>query len=229
MKKKLIYVVLKIALILSAATLFAQDFTVHMKDQDGGISTHYVSRNAVRYVSNSPAEVDVIYRIDKGIIVHIDDKRKTYDEVTLAEARQQSAAKSAHQNPEMAQFAAALTPTITKIGPGETIAGYPTEKYSIKTGMSKAEGWVTPALELPSGYYDMLSASLGSLSGGFGQLLKTMKASQIKGYLLKSEGTSTMPMMKGMTFTTVATSVDKSTIPASIFEVPAGYRKVESH
>ena len=74
----------------------------------------------------------------------------------------------------------------------------------------------------------MLNASIGSLGGGAGQLVMAMKKNQIKGYLLKSVGTTTLPMMKGVTFTMVATSVDKSSIPASTFEVPAGYRKVQS-
>jgi hypothetical protein len=226
MKRSLICVTLTTALMISAA--LAQDFTVHMTDQDGKPSTHYVSHNAVRYVASNPVQIDVIYRIDKGTIIHVDHQQKTYSEITLAEARQQAAAKSAHPNPAMARFGASLTPTITRIGAGDAVAGYPTEKYSIKTGITQSEAWVTPALELPTGYYDMVAASLGSQSGGFGQLLTAMKKNQIKGYLLKSVGTSTLPMMKGVTFTTVATSVEKSAIPASTFEVPAGYRKVQS-
>jgi hypothetical protein len=54
-----------------------------------------------------------------------------------------------------------------------------------------------------------------------------MKEKQIKGYLLKSvEAVTITPMMKGMAFTQVATSVEKGPISASTFEPPAGYQKV---
>jgi len=43
------------------------------------------------------------------------------------------------------------------------------------------------------------------------------------GYLLKSVTVMSNPMMKGATFTEVATSVDKSPIPPSTFAIPAGY------
>jgi hypothetical protein len=54
-----------------------------------------------------------------------------------------------------------------------------------------------------------------------------MKDKQIKGYLLKSVATVTAtPMMKGIAFTQVATSVEKGPIPASTFEPPVGYQKL---
>jgi len=109
------------------------------------------------------------------------------------------------------------------------IAGYSTERYSIKTPMIQTESWVTPDLELPPGYYDMVTASVASQVGGMGQLFKAMKTNEIKGYLLKSVGTSSMPMMNGVTHTNVATSVEKKQIPLSTFEPPAGYRKVSAN
>jgi hypothetical protein len=50
---------------------------------------NYVSRNAVRAVSSNPIDTDVIYRLDTGKIITVDNKQKTYSETTLAEARQQ--------------------------------------------------------------------------------------------------------------------------------------------
>ena len=113
--------------------------------------------------------------------------------------------------------------TITKIGAGETIAGYATEKYSAKTPMLQGEIWVAPALEVPPGYYDMLTSLVVAEVGGMGQVFKEMKEKQIKGYLLKSVIVMNNPMMKGPTFTQVAASVDRSPIPASKFAIPAGY------
>jgi len=60
-----------------------------------------------------------------------------------------------------------------------------------------------------------------------GLIFKELKEQQTKGFLLKSVATiTTNPMMKGMTFTRVATLVEKGPIPASTFEPPAGYQKV---
>jgi hypothetical protein len=228
------HVALMVALLVIVPTTMvsAQDYTVHMTDQDGKTATHYVSRNAVRDVSSSPVETDVIYRLDKGTIIKINHQQKTYTEMTLAEARQLAEKKAGNMSPMqqqmMAHFSAAK-PTVTKVGKGGTIAGYATDKYSITTPMIHSESWITPALELPPGYYDMVMASVGSQMGGFGQFMSAMKTSQIKGYLLKSVSTMSNPMMQGVTQSSVATSVEKGQIPASTFEPPAGYRKVSAN
>jgi hypothetical protein len=115
-------------------------------------------------------------------------------------------------------------PTITNLGAGEAIAGYATEKYSIKTPLMQGESWVAPDLEFPAGYRDMTASSLAGQVPGIGQLFKGMRT--VKGFVLKSAGTSSMPMMKGVVFTEIATSVEKGPIPPSTFEPPAGYTKV---
>ena len=219
-------------LILCAQIVFAQDFTVQMKDGDGkSVATRYVSRNAVRNVSTFPAETDMIYRLDKGTIISVDNKKKTYSEATLAEVKQMAAQKESAMSPQqielMHRMGYGSAASVTKIGPGETIAGYPTEKYAVKGGTYQGEIWVTPALDPPPGYYDMLTAFAGSASGGMGVVMKELREKQIKGYLLKSTGTiSFSPMMKGITATEVASSIDKHPIPASTFDPPAGYQKV---
>ena len=219
-------------LLVSGTLVLAQDFTVHLKDQDGQPSTQYVSHNAVRYVSSSPVDIDVIYRLDKGTIIHIDHQQKTYSEMTLAEARQIAERRNARMGPReremMARFGNANS-TLSKVGKGETIVGYATDKYSISTPMLHAEAWITPQLELPAGYYDMVTASIGSQVGGYGQFINAMRTSQIKGYMLKSVSTMQSPMMQGVTLTNVATSVEKGQIPAAIFEPPAGYRKIPAN
>jgi hypothetical protein len=219
--------------IASATTLAAQDFTVRMQDEDGKISTHYVSRNAVRNVSSTPVDTDVIYRLDQGKIITLNHKQKTYTEITLAEARQQMEKKQSEMGPQQQEVMrrlgmAGAAASITKIGAGETIAGYATEKYAAKTPLSQGEIWVAPALELPPGYYDMVTSFVAGQVGAMGQMFKEMKEKQVKGFALKWVATTSMPMMKGITFTRVATSVEKGPIPASTFEPPAGYQKVRA-
>ena len=159
-------------LVLCAQFTNAQDFTVHMNEGDGKASTYYVSRNAVRTVSSSPIDTDVIYRIDTGKIITLDNKQKTFSETTLTEARQQAQKnQNSGEAREAAEVMRALgmnagAVTVTRIGAGESIAGYPTEKYSAKTPFSQAELWVTPALQFPAGYDDMVTASVTAGAGG---------------------------------------------------------------
>jgi hypothetical protein len=218
-------------LILAVHIASAQDFTVRMMDEDGKMATHYVSRNAVRNVSSNPVETDVIYRLDRGEIITLNHKHKTYTEITVAEALQQLEKKQNAITPQQQEMMRRLginpgTLSVTKIGAGETIAGYATEKYSAKTPFSEGEIWVAPALEVPSRYYDMVTTFVAAEVGGLGQIFNELRDKQIKGFLLKSRTSSSAPLMKGITLAQVATSVDKSAIPPSIFEPPAGYEKV---
>ena len=224
------FVLLATVLISSAQILEAQDFTVRMKDQDGKTAIHYVGRNAVRNVASNPIETDVIYHLDTGKIIRLNHQAKTYTETTLAEERRKNIGAMSPERAAIMQRlginAGGTSVMVTKIGPGETIAGYATEKYSAKTPLTQGEVWVAPALEPPPGYYDMSTSYAAAQMGSMGQIVKELRDKQVKGYLLKMTGTANMPMMKGITFTQVAISVEKAPIPASMFEPPAGYRKV---
>jgi hypothetical protein len=216
-------------LIASALPVTAQDFTVRMKDQDGKIAVHYVSRNAVRNVASNPVETDVIYCLDTGKIITLNHQKKTYTELTLAQARERFEKAMTAQQATMRRLGMNVgTVSITKIGPGETIAGYATERYATKTPMTQGEVWIAPALEVPPAYYDIATTHAAAQMGVMDQIVKEMREKRVKGYLLKSVGTANMPMMKGVSFTQVTTSVEKGPIPKSTFEPPAGYRKVEA-
>jgi hypothetical protein len=216
----------------SAQNLWAQDFTVRMKDQDGKTAVHYVSRNAVRNVSSNPVETDVIYRLDRSTIIRLNHQQKTYTEITLAQSRQQGDSNASRTNAQQAMMrrlgmTGGGATSVTKIGPGETIAGYATEKYATKTPISQGEVWVAPALEAPAAYYDMSNSYTAAQMGSMGQIVKELREKQVKGFILKM-GTGNMPMMKGISFAQVATSVEKAPIPPSTFDPPAGYRKVSA-
>lgn len=222
------------SILLAAAQLLpAQDFTVRMKDQDGKIAIHYVSHNAVRNVASNPVETDVIYRLDRGTIIRLNHQEKTYTETTLAQARQQMEKNTGAANAQQAMMrrlgmTGGGATSVTEIGPGETIAGYATERYATKTAISQGEVWVAPTLEAPAAYYEMSSSYAAAQMGSMGQIVKELREKQIKGFILKMTGTGNMAMMKGISFTQVATSVEKAPIPPSTFEPPAGYRKVSA-
>jgi hypothetical protein len=108
--------------------------------------------------------------------------------------------------------------TMEKLGPGETIAGYPTDRYLLKGPMAQAELWITQSLQFPATYYRDFNVLI-SVSPLLG---KWDKIRDVKGVILKRVVT----MMGGMKLSETVTSVDKASIPASIFETPADYKKV---
>lgn len=175
----------------------------------------------------------MIYRLDRGTIIRLNHQQKTYTEITLAQARQQAEKNPGAANPQQAMMrrlgiTGGAATSITKIGPGEPIAGYATEKYATKTPVTQGEVWVAPALEAPAAYYDMSTSYAAAQMGAMGQIVNEMREKQVKGFILKMTGTGNMPAMKGISFTQTATSVEKAPIPASTFEPPAGYRKVSA-
>ena len=218
-------------LILSASisVLQAQDFAIHMKMGDGvDGTTYYVSANAIR--RTTPGANDVIDRIDRGVIIYIDHRNKVYKEVSAAEAREKIAGASGNIDPQkkamLHQMGMDAPAQLTKIGVGETIAGYPTDKYSLKTGMAQDELWITQSLQFPAGYY----RDFNLLSGIAGPVGDSGKLAEARGVVLKRSMTGLMgrSMSAGgsASATETAVSVEKKPIPASMFEPPAGYQKV---
>jgi hypothetical protein len=115
---------------------------------------------------------------------------------------------------------------------GRTIAGYACQNWIITMGESmKQESCVTTDLPLPAAAFDAQKAFLGGAgsSGALAKFTSTMqeKFKEMKGYPLAST-TSVKMMGKSNTTTTEATEVKKGAIHASAFEVPAGYKKVDS-
>lgn len=216
----------------SVSTLCARDFTIRMKMGDGAEgATIYVSPAAIR--RTTPGATDVIDRIDRGTIIYLDHRSKTYKEASAAEAREAiskgmaklDSEKLAGLDPQkkalLHQMGLDAPPELTKIGPGETICGYPTDKYSIKMGMAQGELWITQALQFPAAYY----RDFNLLSGVAGPIGDASKIADVHGIVLKrvmtmTLGRSTTPV------TETAVSVEMAPVPASVFEPPAAYRKV---
>jgi len=212
----------------SISVLQAQDFTIHMKMGDGVEgTTYYVSANAIR--RTTPGANDVIDRIDRGVIIYIDHRNKVYKEVSAAEAREKIAGAFANMDPRkkamLHQMGIDAPAQLTKVGPGETIAGFPTDRYSLKTGMAQGELWITQSLQFPAGYY----RDFNLLSGVAGPVGDSGKVAEARGVVLKRSMTGMMG--RGMSAggsgsaTETAVSIEKKPIPASMFEPPAGYQK----
>ena len=110
---------------------------------------------------------DMIVRYDQGKIITVDHKKKTYTEMTMDQLQQKinEAAKSINENKEQMEalrkvMGQSFGPiSVTKQGPGETIAGYATEKYLVK-GPMEMEIWAAPDLKIPGAYYDIMKLNV---------------------------------------------------------------------
>jgi hypothetical protein len=221
------------------AQIFSQDLTMHVTTTSPGMagrgggsfnSTEYFSKNAMKTTSSEGN--DVIIRFDSEKIITIDNRKKTYTEMTFKQLQDMinNAGAQMGQNREameqmrkmMGQGNAPVT--LKKEGPGENIAGYPTEKYLI-SGPMEMELWKAPSLKIPTAYYDVMKMEMPA-NPMFDMKAFYDEMKKIDGMTLKSVMTIKMMNME-MKTTRVVNSIEKGAIPASVFEVPAGYKLVQ--
>jgi hypothetical protein len=242
---------LKALILLSAVGLIAigfitpaasaQDLTLHESTTSTGMpgaeanrnitQTRYIGSKAIKNASSTGQ--DTIIELTEGKIINIDNNKKTYTEMTVQQLNdmlaKMTAERGGQQNEEamaamrkmMGQVGGSMS--VTKAGPAENIAGYATEKY-IVTGPIPMEILAAPALKMPAIYYDAMKMRMPPNSMfDMGKLYDEMK--KIQGIPLKTVTTMKMMNME-MKTTTVVTSVEKTPIPPSVFQVPAGYKLV---
>ena len=229
-----------VAVAVGAASpqIFRSDLTVHQTTTSTGMmggggggpqnSTIYFSGNAMKH--SSADGNDVIMRFDQQKMVFIDNKKKTYSEMTFDEL-QQTMDKMGGQlkgmDPQQLEAMRKMMGQtmgdvkVTPQGAGETIAGYATDKYLISMGPMEMEVSAAPTFQIPPAYYNAVKLRMPkNPMFDAGKLYDEM--GKIKGMTMKS--VMTMKIMNmAMTTTTVVTSVEKGSIPASTFAVPAGY------
>jgi len=217
--------------------LLSQGVTMTMTNTSGGktsTTTQYFSGNATK--SATSEGTDSIVRFDQQKLITIDNKKKTYSEMTFQQMQEMMDKAGAGMD-SMSQDPAAAAAlkkmmgggnsgplTVTKEGPGEAIAGYATEKYQV-TGPFDMEIWAATDLKVPAAYFDAMKIRLPA--NPMFDMRKMYDAfKQIDGWAVKS--VMTMKMM-GRTITTTmeVTSVQKGAIPPSTFDVPAGYKLVQ--
>ncbi len=224
------------AMAFAPATLFAQDITLHgTRTQPRGpevATTSYFTSAAIRQTTADGNET--IIRLDAKKIIALDNKKKTYSEMTFDQLQKMTAAATASMDnlPPEAQAqmkklmgGAGGDVSVTPMGAGETIAGYATQKYHITMGSIDMEMSVAPSLVLPPVYYDVMKA-LAPANPMFDMKKMYEEFKKIKGTPLKT--VTNMKMMGQSTTTTeLVTSVDKGAIPGSVFDVPAGYKQMQ--
>ena len=225
----------------AAAQIINQDLTMHstttssgMMGRGGGSTTgtEYFSKNAIK--TSSSDGTDSILRLDTQKLISIDNKKQIYSEITFQQLQDllnkagnamagMSDEDRAAMKKMMGQMATSFS--VTKVGPGESIAGCATERYLMQ-GPIEVEILAATDLLLPTAYYDVMKFRMPSMPMfDMGKMYDEMK--KISGIPLK---TVTIMKMMGsqMTTTRAVTSIDKGAIPTSVFEIPVGYKRVEA-
>jgi hypothetical protein len=225
---------------------FREDLTIQEKSSTTGgpqgssretTATIYLTSKAFRRSASDGT--DSIFRFEDQKIISIDHKKKSYTEISMEELQKkmdesfQAMNKQGGEDSKQAMEAMKKmfggigdSVKVTKVGPGDKILGYSTEKYEVEMGVMKIQMWCAPDLKMPEVYYDSIKMRMPkNPMFDMGKLYDEMK--KINGYPLKQIHTMNM-MGMAMNTTSEVTSVQKGSVPASTFTVPSGY-KLEPH
>ena len=218
------------ALLLAALPAYAQfegvlemKMTTAAKDGEfggGGTMNVGVAKAGTRCEMNMKmgemgVKMVMLQRTDTpNTLYHIVDANKTYSEIDLSKAQEM-----AGQRPDSKQY------TVEKLGQ-ETILGYKTQHVLVKEKNPGGEGtttemWTAKEL-LDYATFSKMQARQGK-GGGEEALLKALKDAGADGVPLKSTTTTA----DGTKVTMEVVKVDKKSLAASTFEIPAGYSKSE--
>jgi hypothetical protein len=247
---------LKVALAVASALAVgalpgrAEDLTIVSKETSSNgperTTSQYFTEQRMRH---NQGDYDMIFEYAAGKMTRIDHKRKEYSEITLADMEAQMQKASAEMEKAGAQLQN-LPPEIREkmekmMGGGAVvvtkggtrkIAGYDTQQYTIAMGTNmKTVTWNTTALKLPVPEADLKKfASFANSMGSMAQnpMFKSMskmteEMKKIQGFAL-ARTTEFQMMGKSMTTSSEAIEVKQGPVAASVFEIPAGYKKVES-
>jgi hypothetical protein len=215
-----------------APLLAAEDLTVVSKVTVGdksSTSTQYMTSTKSR---TSDGQSDSIIDFPTGKMTFIDHKAKTYWETTLEEmaAYMDRLYRDVKGNPMLEKmFGGSDEVTVERGKESRKIAGYDCDEYTLSMGRSfEFEVCAAKGLQPPPQYYEgrkLSYASMGPMGQRFSKMFDEMK--KIKGYPIAMDTDVDMGMAKIQT-SSEAIEVKKGAIPASTFDLPAGYAKKPS-
>jgi hypothetical protein len=220
-----------LAPLLLAAPAPSQDLTVVSRVTFGNSeskSTHYITSEWSRTAGD---QNDQIIHYPTGKMIFVDHKKKEYYETSLEEmsAFLDRLTRQLKGSGVEQMFALDAEAKVEKLPGTKAFAGYDCERYSISFGDAlEIDLWAALSLKPPPRYYDgrkLAYAAMGPMAKLFEKAFEEMK--KIKGFPLSTAFILRTPMSRTETVSE-ATEVGKGRIPASVFEVPAGYRRKES-
>ena len=228
------------ALALTTAGPLAADVTIAYKlTEDGqpkGTSAQYISSEKLRL---EQPDQDMIVEFATGKMTFIDKKKNEYWEVTCEELKGALANSQKMMDESMAKVPPAMREkmagmmgggaalTVTPGTGSRKIAGYDAHPYAVAMGtMMKQELWAAE-IAVPQPAIDARACMTlaNPMMKNAAKAIEEMK--KVKGFTL-AESTTVNIMGKTRTNGKEATEVKTSAIPASVFALPAGAKKVES-
>jgi hypothetical protein len=242
----------------TALSVTADDLTIVSKvTHDGGspqTGTSYISSDHVRI--SQPDGNEAIFDPKGGQMIVMDGKKKTYYVVTKKDMDAQAAMIQEQMNsPEMKKaqeqmknlppdarkkmesaMGEMFAVDVKKTGTSRTIAGYKCENWNVTIGQfSKSEQCLTNELKFPVQAWDMYRGyadSMKSMMTAFGPMARSMTTMQeqmkkLKGFPLANTTTTSVMGHRSVSSSEV-TSIKHGAIPASAWEIPAGYKKVDN-
>lgn len=247
-----------LAILILASSAMAEDLTIVSKhtSDDGHTSTmtSYITPERIRAAQSDSSEM--MFDLKSGDLTILDPKKKQYYVITQKDIDEMSAMiKERMNSPEMKKameqmkslppdqqkkmqemMGGMFAVNVEKEGTTRTIAGYKCENWIVTVGqLSRSEQCLTTDLKLPdtawAGYKrfgDMMKsmmASMGPMAGSFDKMREQME--KLKGFPLASTS-STSIMGREMKTTSEVTSITRGAVPASAWQIPAGYKKVDS-
>lgn len=188
----------------------------------------------------------MLFRLDREIMYMVNPEKKTYSEITFAEVEKQMTAMSKQLDEKMAEMKKQLEsmppeqrkmiesqmgmfmksddpkmkPQVVNTGERSTISGFSATKYVARRGENvvltvwatkDVKGWT--AMKNDFEQFSRRMSSLNQITDGISEAYRT-----IEGFPVRTE--------MGSVINTV-TKVERRSTPASQFEVPAGYTKVD--
>jgi hypothetical protein len=235
-------------LIGTARAIASDDLTVVSKltknGKSAGTETNYMSSDHVRMGRDEGTST--IVDLKSGTMTTLDDKKKTYYSVTKQDLEQMQAkmqekmndpqTKKAMEAMQGMPGAMSFTPQVAKTGVKRKIAGFNCEEWSIAMSpMMTTKECVTTELTYPVRAFDgykEFAKGMRNMMSGFGPIAKSgadlaEKLKSMKGFPVATSSAIDVMGMKQTTETEVI-EVRHSEIPASVWEIPAGYTKIEN-
>jgi hypothetical protein len=209
----------------------AQDLTVVYRVTFGNSESKSTNFMTSEWSRTSGDQNDQIIHYPTGKMFFVDNKKKEYYETSLEEmsAYLDRLTRELKGSGVEKMFALDAEAKVERLPGKKAFAGYDCEHYSISFGDAlEVDLWAAPSLKPPPRYYDgrkLAYAAAGPMAKLFEKAFEEMK--KIKGFPLSTAFILRTPMSRTETVSE-ATEVRKGSILASVFEVPAGYRKKES-
>jgi hypothetical protein len=231
----------------TAARAGSDDLTITSKHstngQPGETTTSYLGSDHVRIASGGGRET--LIDLKSGIITTIDNNKKTWYQVTRQDMEEMSKKVEERMNsPEQKKRMEAMQGVtgniansieVKKTGTTRKIAGYKCEEWLVTAStVTTTKECVTTDLKYPEHAFDTYKAFTQKLASSMSAMqparvgegmVDKMKA--IKGYPIATSMTVDFMGNKRTTESEV-TGVKRGSIPASAWEVPAGYAKIDN-